>query len=259
MPTAYGYIRVSTADQADHGVSLDAQRDAIDAEFEYRWKPQGYDQGYTFEDRAQSGAKPLRSRKAGDRMCGVLGRGDVVIFTKLDRGFRNVEDILATLRIWNDQGVKAVFLDMNCDTSTASGEMMMTMLAAFAQFERRRIGDRTREGLAQVRRSGKLCTKPPFGVKVTGPKGSRKWEIVPDDYAVGKAIVKWRLEGHGWEAIYGHLRRNGVTRPRLKSDPLRKLSRREWSVTGIRRAYAGTLKIMKWVEEGKLKEPKVTS
>src|SRR5262245_61015000 len=59
------------------------------------------------------------------------------------------------------QGWALVALDCAVDTSTATGEAMANMLATFAQFERRLIGQRTREALAVKKASGVRLGRPP--------------------------------------------------------------------------------------------------
>jgi DNA invertase Pin-like site-specific DNA recombinase len=59
------------------------------------------------------------------------------------------------------QGWGVIALDVQVDTSTASGEAMANMLATFAQFERRLIGQRTKEALAVKRAAGVQLGRPP--------------------------------------------------------------------------------------------------
>ena len=58
------------------------------------------------------------------------------------------------------QGWALVALDLGVDTTTPSGEMMANVLAVFAQFERRLIGQRTREALVVKRRQGVRLGRP---------------------------------------------------------------------------------------------------
>ena len=58
------------------------------------------------------------------------------------------------------QGWGLVALDIGVDTTTPSGEVMANVMAAFAQFERRLIGQRTREALAKKREQGVVLGRP---------------------------------------------------------------------------------------------------
>jgi putative DNA-invertase from lambdoid prophage Rac len=260
MPKVYGYIRCSTDDQADSGLGLEAGRDAVDQEFGYRWKREGFEFARTYEDRAVSGKHPLASRKGGSALNLALEAGDVVLFPRLDRGFRNTVDLLQTLAAWKARGVRAVFLNFGgLDTGTPMGEMVITLMGAFAQFERSQISDRTKAALDAARRRGKRLGHPPWGVKMVGPKGQRKPQFIPEDLVVARHVIRWRLEGLSWEAMYYHLREKGVTRRRRRGDPLRPFGGKEWTVTSIRRAYTGGLRLLRWIEEGKVQAPKEAS
>ena len=101
--TAIGYIRVSTSDQVDNGVSLEAQRERIGA---YALA-QGLKLVEIVADEGVSGAKPLAERAAGARLVEVVDRPTVrrrapavrhVIALKLDRLFRDAVDALETTR-----------------------------------------------------------------------------------------------------------------------------------------------------------------
>jgi DNA invertase Pin-like site-specific DNA recombinase len=57
-------------------------------------------------------------------------------------------------------GWRIAILDVNVDTTTASGELMATVVAAFAQYERRLIGQRTKDALAAKRAAGVVLGRP---------------------------------------------------------------------------------------------------
>src|SRR6202035_2679908 len=87
MRPAYGYIRVSSDEQADSGLGLEAQRQCIRAYCELK----GLQLTTLFEDPAVSGGKPLSSRPAGSRLLADARRNRaVVIVAKFDRLFRSV-------------------------------------------------------------------------------------------------------------------------------------------------------------------------
>src|SRR5262245_34464271 len=94
MRPAYGYIRVSSDEQADSGLGLEAQRQRIRAYCEAK----GLLLTMLFEDPAISGGKPLSSRPAGSRLLADARRHRaVVIVAKFDRLFRSVADAAQTI------------------------------------------------------------------------------------------------------------------------------------------------------------------
>lgn len=144
-----GYVRVSTDEQGVSGLGLEAQRAAIDAECRRR----GWELVRVEEDVA-GGAK--LDRPGLNRAVQAVASADVdgLIVSKLDRLSRSVADFSALLERFRAKGWGLVILDLGIDTTTIMGEAMATMAATFAQVERRRIGERTREALAVRKAQG---------------------------------------------------------------------------------------------------------
>jgi site-specific DNA recombinase len=89
MKDAICYIRVSSEEQADSGLGLEAQRRCIDAYCQMK----GLHLVEVFEDSGVSGGKPLVSRPAGSKLLAAAKKGKaLVIVSKLDRLFRSVAD-----------------------------------------------------------------------------------------------------------------------------------------------------------------------
>lgn len=238
MPKAYAYIRVSTEDQAESGLGMAAQIETCKRYYAYDLEPKGIEWGGEYADRAVSGARPMRSRPQGASLNALLEKGDVVLFAKLDRGFRDTEDLLATVRLWKERGVTCRFLDIGCDTATDFGMLMLTIGGAFATFERARITVRIREGMAQLRKRGlPLNQKVQYGYKITRRMGQgRRMErkVVPCEHSrkIGARIVVLRDEKNmTFEDIYYLFLRDGV----------RDRDGKEIGISRIRRAYDGEL------------------
>ena len=144
-----GYVRVSTDEQAESGLGLEAQRSAIRRECERR----GWELGHVYEDRAMSG-RAVVGRVGLQRALAAVetGQAEAMVVAKLDRLSRSLLDFAALMERARSKGWALVALDLGVDTTTPSGEMLANVLAVFAQFERRLIGQRTRDALA-VRRS----------------------------------------------------------------------------------------------------------
>jgi DNA invertase Pin-like site-specific DNA recombinase len=151
---AYG--RVSTAEQADSRAGLEAQRAAIATEARRR----GWTIIDTIEDAGYS-AKDLR-RPGITRALEELrrGRADALVVAKLDRLSRSMIDFTGLMGRATKENWALVALDCAVDTTTPAGEAMAHVLATFAQFERRLIGQRTREALAQKKAQGVQLGRP---------------------------------------------------------------------------------------------------
>lgn len=90
-----------------------------------------------------------------------LERGDELIVLKLDRLGRDNIDVQKTIHLLTKKGIKVVCLDLPiADLSSAEGKLMLQMFSAFAEFERNRIRERTKEGLERAKSQGKKLGRP---------------------------------------------------------------------------------------------------
>ena len=138
-----GYARVSTDDQ-----SLDSQTDALSAAGAEK----------VFADRI-SGSR--RARPELDKMLEQLRDGDVVTVAKYDRLARSLKDLLEIVETIRERGAGFRSLAEDIDTTTPAGRLVFHVFASIAQFERERISERTREGLASARKRGRIGGRPP--------------------------------------------------------------------------------------------------
>lgn len=152
-----GYVRVSTDEQRTSGAGLEAQRAAILAECARR----GWQLIEVIEDAGLSG-KDLK-RPGIQAALEALSRGDAgaLVVAKLDRLSRSMLDFASIMTTAQKESWALVALDVNVDTTTPAGEAMAHVMATFAQFERRLIGQRTREALEVKRRQGVRLGRPP--------------------------------------------------------------------------------------------------
>lgn len=155
---AFAYLRVSKIRQE---LSPEAQR----AQLEAYCVAKGYELVHIFEEPAVSGGTILRERPEGAWLMAMLSECDTVIFTKVDRAFRDVPDCLVTASDIAAAGKSIHFLDMGVDTTTAAGEMFLTFMVAMARFERRRISERITEALAVVKAQGRKIGPAGFGYR----------------------------------------------------------------------------------------------
>ena len=138
-----GYARVSTEEQ-----HLDAQIAALEgAGAERIW--------------AEKLSGSRRVRPELNRMLEQLRPGDVVVVTKYDRLSRSLQDLLAIVDLIRAMGAEFRSLAEDIDTTTPAGRLVFHVFASIAQFERERISERTREGLAAARRRGRVGGRPP--------------------------------------------------------------------------------------------------
>jgi DNA invertase Pin-like site-specific DNA recombinase len=138
-----GYARVSTRDQ-----TLDGQTDALSAAGAER----------IFADTITGTA---RSRPELDRLLKDLRQGDVVVVTKYDRLARSLKNLLEIVEQIQACGAGFRSIGEDIDTTTTSGQLIFHVFASIAQFERERIVERTKEGLAAARKRGRLGGRPP--------------------------------------------------------------------------------------------------
>lgn len=150
-----GYLRVSTDEQANSGLGLDAQRATIQTAADAR----GWDVVW-IEDAGHS-AKTLK-RPGIVKALALLKKGEAqgFVVAKLDRLSRSVQDFAATMDTARKQGWALVAVDLGVDTTTPAGELVANVMAAVAQWERRVISDRTVDALAAAKARGTRLGRP---------------------------------------------------------------------------------------------------
>jgi DNA invertase Pin-like site-specific DNA recombinase len=150
-----GYVRVSTDQQGDSGLGLQAQRTAIQMECDRRgWEL------VRFEEDVLSGSTMQRPGLSAALEACRSGEVSGVVVAKLDRISRSLIDFVNLIAEATKDGWNVVALDLGVDLSTPTGEFFGTVLAAMAQWERRLIGQRTREALAQAKANGVQLGRP---------------------------------------------------------------------------------------------------
>jgi len=138
-----GYARVSTTDQ-----DLTAQLQQLQAV--------GCDKVY---QEHVSGAKVDRPELAA--MLDYARQGDTVVVCKLDRIARSTAHLLQIVEGLQAKGITFKVLNIDLDTSTATGKLMLTMLGAVATFEREMMLERQKEGIAQAKQAGAYKGRKP--------------------------------------------------------------------------------------------------
>lgn len=216
------YCRVSTADQADYGVSLEAQVAKLTA----------YANLYDLEvvdvvtDAGES-AKSLK-RPGIQRALSMLRKGDAdgLVVGKLDRLTRNVADWQALIDgYFGEKAGKQLFsVADSIDTRTAAGRLVLNVLLSVAQWERETNCERTREALQHKIGKGERCGKIRYG-----------YDLADD----GKTLVANTSEQNAIMTML-HLRNAGRTLRQIAAELTvrgipTKESRSAWSFTAVRR------------------------
>ena len=144
MSHILGYARVSTDDQ-----DLASQKRRLASAGAFR----------VFED--------VISGKTFDRpgLTALLDHvrpGDTLAVVRLDRLGRSLRELLDVVETLQKRGVALLSLEEKIDTSSAAGELIFHVFGAIAQFERRLIAERTRDGMANARLKGSRPGRPPL-------------------------------------------------------------------------------------------------
>ncbi|MEM9316922.1 MAG: recombinase family protein [Pseudomonadota bacterium] len=101
-----------------------------------------------------------RERPVFDALIAELRPGQSLVVWDLDRAFRSTIDALVTRQALRTRSVELKIVSTSVDTSTDEGELFYTLLAGYAQYERRIIARRTREGMAAAKRRGVHVGRP---------------------------------------------------------------------------------------------------
>jgi putative DNA-invertase from lambdoid prophage Rac len=138
----FGYVRVSTNEQATSGDSLETQKNQIVGYAMMK----GWQIEDIFVEAGVSGSVPLAERPSGTTLLYNIKSGDAVITAKLDRMFRSARDALETLEALKADGISLHMIDLGGDvTGNGVSKLVFTILSAVAENERERIRDRIRE------------------------------------------------------------------------------------------------------------------
>lgn len=141
-----GYARTSTLDQKAGFAGQLRDLEATGCEKVYKEQVSSVD---------------VRKRLELERAIDQLRGGDSLIVTKLDRLARSVPHLLEVLERIQGKQASLRILDMNIDTSTPTGKLMLTVLGSVAAFEREIMLERQREGIAKARAAGKYKGRKP--------------------------------------------------------------------------------------------------
>lgn len=200
------YLRVSTDKQAERGVSLDAQRAKVAA----------YAALYDLElvdVIVDSGASAKTLDRPGlTRALDQLraGKASALLVVKLDRLTRAVRDLCELVERYFSGGKFALLsVAEQVDTRTASGRMVLNVLASISQWERETIGERTAAAMRFKAEQGEYTGGAvPYGYRLA-PDGGRV-EPLPNELAVVEKARRLRSSGLSLRAVARELEQAGV-------------------------------------------------
>ncbi|WP_274803917.1 recombinase family protein [Pseudoalteromonas rhizosphaerae] len=143
MSRLFSYTRVSTTDQTTNNQDLSIKN-----------------AGFKIESNRAiseiiSGSVQAMKRPKFAKLIDRLELNDTLVVSKLDRLGRDNIDVQQTISMLQNMGVRVISLDLpSSDLTTSEGKLILQMFAVFAEFERNRIRERTKEGLARAKAKG---------------------------------------------------------------------------------------------------------
>lgn len=176
--TAVGYVRVSTTMQADDGLSLDAQRDAIKsycAAHNLTLK--------TIHSDVESGGKEDRKGLA----LALAEQVQVFVVLKFDRLSRSIKHFCQLYEDHFSGNKELVAIREAIRLDSALGRALVNVLLVFAQMEREATGERVKETISFIRGQGYHFGKVPYGYSTEPAKDKPKYRVLvsnPEEQAV---------------------------------------------------------------------------
>ncbi|MDM3016073.1 recombinase family protein [Citrobacter sp. CK189] len=150
MSRTFAYCRVSTSEQTTENQIM-AIRQA------------GYDvlDSRVVSEVVSGGVQAMKRKAFSNLVSHKLEAGDKLVVLKLDRLGRDNIDVQQTISMLVDKGIDVVSMDLPASNlASAEGKLMLQMFSAFAEFEKSRITERTKEGLERAKKEGKKLGRP---------------------------------------------------------------------------------------------------
>ena len=157
------YARVSTEEQARHGLSIDTQLDSLRA-----WAEEnGHTVRGEYVDAGVSARKAPAKRPELQRLLGDLDKIDLIAFTKLDRWTRNIKGYYDVQTVLDSHKVAWAAIQEDYETITAAGRFKVNIMLSVAENEADRTSERIKDVLdRKVRRGEYIGNRVPFGYSV---------------------------------------------------------------------------------------------
>jgi DNA invertase Pin-like site-specific DNA recombinase len=222
---AIGYTRVSTQEQADSGLSLEAQQERIAA----YCLAKNWTLTEVVTDAGVTGQK--LDRPGLSRVLELVRRRqvDVVVTLKLDRLTRRVRDLCDLVERFERADVAFSTVMDSFDTTCANGRLVLNVLASVAQWEAEAIAERTSAAMQVARSQGRRVGAVPFGFSLADDGATL--EPDPAELETVASIADLRRDG-------GTLR--GIART-LNAVGTRTANAATWSAEQVRRVLRNDL------------------
>lgn len=237
----FGIVRVSTDKQAKYGESLEHQKEVINNWIKTKAginAPQEWKLVELFlENEDKSGARRGRTATKREGRQGLVKAIefakarliDVVVVTKLDRMARNVKDYIDISAEFNENQVALVCLDLDIDTSTPDGQMIMRNHANLAQWQAERIAQYSIETARRHVQQGRPLGPPPLGYRVLKDgiscNGKNNLDPHPDYKKHLETIDHLYLTYQSIDRVVQELHKKGYKTPRGKTYTKSQVSR----------------------------------
>lgn len=179
------YIRVSTEEQAMHGLSLKAQQETLTQYVQNN----GLKLVGIYTDEGITARKKYRNRTEFMRMLRDVqsDKIDLILFIKLDRWFRNIADYYEVQKILDDHKVRWIATEENYDTTTANGRLHLNIKLSIAQDESDRTSERIKFVFdSKVKRGEVISGKVPLGYRIE----NKRLSVDPETSAIAKDIFE---------------------------------------------------------------------
>ena len=196
------YARVSSGKDAMHH-SLSAQVSYYSSLIQ---KHPGWTYAGVYADEAKTGTKDSRANFQRLIADCQQGRIDLVITKSVSRFARNTVTLLETVRQLKDMDVDVYFEEQNIHTMSTDGELMLTILASYAQEESRSVSENQKWRIRKNFKEG----RPWNGVMLGYRQQGGKYIIVPEEAEIVRRIYTEYLAGKGLEAIVNGLNADGI-------------------------------------------------
>ena len=185
-----------------------------------------------YADEALTGTK--EERESFQRMLSACRNGelDMIITKSISRFARNTVTLLQSIRELKELGVDVFFEEQNIHTMSADGELMITILASYAQEESRSASENQKWRIQKNFKDGRPWNNNMYGYR----QKDGILHIVEEEAAIVRQVFGWYLSGMGYATI----------RKRLQEDGVRNRTQNDWSEHGIEcmlknYAYTGNL------------------
>ena len=206
---AYGYVRVSTSEQAEEGISIEVQKGKIRAYatlHDLKLMEIIKDEGYSGKNIDRPGIQRLIGLVEGKE-------AETIIVYKLDRLSRKTWDVLYLVeKIFKQGNTRFFSITEQIDTKTAMGKFLLTIMGAMAQMERELIAERTMAALAYKKEKGERLGAVPYGFRLEDKNLVKD----PKEQKILRKIKRLRKKGKSYREIAKILNDKGVLAKRGK-------------------------------------------